>query len=170
MKTIYNKIDAVKEKIGKLTKDTANPFFKSKYADINQLLELTEPLLRENGLMVLQPIIDGNLVTQLIELGTGDMIISSLELPKLLEPQKVGSAITYYRRYSLKALLNLQEEDDDANRASKKSEPQKLWLNPNTPQWKDAIIYLKGAGTLAKIKAKYNLSKESEELLKLDVI
>lgn len=44
--------------------------------------------------------------------------------------------------------------------------PKKAWLNPNTTQWTDAITYLKGNGTIAKIKLKYNISKPNEDLLK----
>lgn len=116
--SIYKKLDSVKSKIGKLTKDTSNPFFKSKYADINQLIEMTDPLFKENGMICLQPIVDNQLTTQIIDIETGEKVESSLPIPQLNDPQKVGSCVTYYRRYTLKSLLNLQEEDDDANKAS----------------------------------------------------
>ena len=41
-----------------------------------------------------------------------------MELPNLQDPQKLGSAITYFRRYTLQSLLGLQAEDDDGNKAS----------------------------------------------------
>lgn len=129
--SIYQKLDDLKSKIGKLSKDTSNPFYKSKYADINQLIELTDPLLRDNGLMCLQPIIDNQVVTQIIDLETSQMITSSITLPVSPDPQKIGSAITYYRRYSLKSLLNIQEEDDDGNKASsniQEEDDKRPWL------------------------------------------
>lgn len=86
--SIYQKLDDLKSKIGKLSKDTSNPFYKSKYADINQLIELTDPLLRDNGLMCLQPIIDNQVVTQIIDLETSQMITSSITLPVSPDPQK----------------------------------------------------------------------------------
>lgn len=121
---IYKKLAAVKAKIGKLTKDTSNPFFKSKYADINQLIEMTDPVLLEAGLLSIQPIEDGHVVTKIVDIDSGETITSSLKLPESNDPQKVGSAITYFRRYSLKALLNIGEEDDDANKAAGNNQNQ----------------------------------------------
>ena len=50
----------------------------------------------------------------------GGFVESSLELPANLDAQKIGSAITYYRRYTLQSLLGLQAEDDDGNGAISK--------------------------------------------------
>ena len=60
----------------------------------------------------------------------GKEITSCMALPDLTDPQKIGSAITYFRRYSLTSLLSLQcEVDDDGNKASKPTEiPVKEWL------------------------------------------
>ncbi|MGM1427924.1 ERF family protein [Sphingobacterium lactis] len=130
---IYKKLFEIQKNIGKLTKDADNPFFKSKYADINQLIELSNPLFHNQNLMVLQPIHGNTLLTQVIDVDTGEKIESSLELPQSQDPQKIGSAITYYRRYTLKALLNLQEEDDDANKAAGNTkeykDDNKPWLS-----------------------------------------
>ena len=67
-----------------------------------------------------------------------------MELPPLTDPQKIGSAITYYRRYTLQSLLGIQAEDDDANKASgketkkeripTKNEPE-IWLNVDSEEW-----------------------------------
>jgi hypothetical protein len=124
--TIYEKLKAVKSEIGKISKDSTNPFFKSKYFDVNALLEHVEPLLGKNGLLLLQPIIDG-------KVSTGEKIYSEIELGTFTDPQKLGSAITYYRRYTLQSLLGLQAEDDDANHASQpskaKEEDTRPWLD-----------------------------------------
>ena len=110
-----------------MTKDCKNPFFNSKYFDINQLLEHLEPLFQKNGLIILQPIINKEVVSKIIEIETGDEVCSSLELPALTDPQKIGSAITYYRRYTLQSLLGIQAEDDDANKASGKKQKKSLY-------------------------------------------
>ena len=68
MKTIYTKLAELKKEVGKMTKDSKNPFFNSKYFDINQLLEHLEPLLQKNGLIVLQPIINKEVIRKIIEL------------------------------------------------------------------------------------------------------
>ena len=120
--SIYKKLFEAKKEIGKISKDSTNPFFKSKYFDINSLLEHVEPILYKHGLLLLQPIIDGKVYTKIIEVECEDKIgnmESSIDLPNIQDPQKLGSAITYYRRYTLQSLLGLQAEDDDANTASK---------------------------------------------------
>ena len=117
MKTLFKKLAEAKKEIGKISKDSTNPFFKSKYFDINQLLEHTESILQSKGLMCLQPIKDGKVVTMIVEVESGESIESSIDLPNLTDPQKLGSAITYFRRYTLQSLLSLQAEDDDGNKA-----------------------------------------------------
>ena len=62
MKTIYQKLAQAKKEIGAISKDSKNPFYKSKYFDINQLLQHVEPVLEKYGLMVMQPIIEGKVV------------------------------------------------------------------------------------------------------------
>jgi len=110
----------VKKNIGTLSKNSANPFFKSKYLDLNSLLTHIEPLLIEQGLLLTQPIIDGLVISRIIDTETGATLLeSSLELPTIQDPQKLGSCITYYRRYTLKSLLSIAEDDDDGNAASK---------------------------------------------------
>ena len=115
---LYPKLHAAKQKIGKVVKNANNPHFKKSYADINALVESVEPLLIEQGLLLLQPIEDGVVSTLIIDIETGDKVESSMRLPEIQDPQKIGSAVTYYRRYTLQSLLSLQAEDDDANSAS----------------------------------------------------
>jgi hypothetical protein len=112
-----SKLLEFQKRVEPIIKDATNLFFKSKYADINSLLATIKPLLNELELVVIQPLIvcDGKnaLTTELID---GEKVIakSAIFLPDNLDPQKIGSAITYYRRYSLQALLALEAEDDDA--------------------------------------------------------
>ena len=115
----------VKKQIGTLSKSHENPFFKSKYLDLNDLITAVEPLLHEQGLLLIQPINNSTVETQIVDAETGDILLNScLELPNILDPQKLGSAITYYRRYTLKSLLAIAENDDDGNLAAK-PEPKK---------------------------------------------
>lgn len=137
MKEFYQKIFDLKKEVGKISKDSTNPFFSSKYFDVNQLLEHLEPLFQKYGLLCIQPISGGKVETQLIDIVTGDILSSSLQLSEYKDPQKTGSEITYYRRYTLQSLLGLQADDDDANRASgntTKPQPKKddlpvVWLS-----------------------------------------
>lgn len=101
-----------------------NPFFRSKYAPLQDVLKDVRPILTKNGLTVIQtPVGEGDLIgvkTTLLH-KSGEYIISE---PFLLrtsknDPQGAGSAITYARRYSLNAVLSIAgDDDDDANSAS----------------------------------------------------
>jgi hypothetical protein len=136
---MYKKLLEIQKEIGAIKKDATNPFYKSKYFDINSLLEQVKPILNKHGVVLLQGLtnIDGKLAleTKLIsgdynkELdangGTfkgepiinGDTIKYVCPLPETVDAQKAGSAITYFRRYALQSLLALEAEDDDGNGA-----------------------------------------------------
>jgi hypothetical protein len=120
MKNLYLKLAEVKREVGKVSKNSKNPHFKNTYADLNALIDAVEPILLEKGLLMLQPIAEGKVCTVIFDVETELSIESSILLPVLSDPQKLGSAITYFRRYTLQSLLSLQAEDDDANKASKK--------------------------------------------------
>ncbi len=111
---IYNKLYKLQSEIGAISKDTTNSFYKSKYFDINTLIKQLQPLLEKNNLVLLQPITDMQVKSIIVDLDGGS-VESSMLLPDIQDPQKIGSAITYYRRYTLTSLLALQAEDDDAN-------------------------------------------------------
>ena len=121
--SIYNKLYKVQKEIGAISKDSTNPFYKSKYFDINSLIKQLTPILEKHNLLLLQPIEDDKQYSRIIDLD-GGMVESSLALPTDLDAQKIGGAITYYRRYTLVALLGLQAEDDDGNLASGKTMPK----------------------------------------------
>ena len=140
-KNIYNKLHKVQQEIGTISKDSKNPFYKSKYFDINSLIKQVTPILDKHNLLLLQPIKDGHQYSIIIDLDGGS-VESSLELPTDLDAQKIGSAITYFRRYTLQSLLALQAVDDDGNLASK-VKPAKKTLHLNTPDFKNAQKKLK---------------------------
>ena len=116
----------VKANLGKVTKGANNPFYKSKYADLNTHLEVVEPVLAENGLILLQPVSnnsEGNNVVEsvLFHVESGQYVSSMMVLVGETDMQKAGSAVTYARRYTLGSLLSMQAVDDDGNEASVKS-------------------------------------------------
>lgn len=123
--------------IGAIKKDSTNPFFKSRYFDINSLLEHVKPVLNKHGVILTQALthIEGKLaLNTTLSMSTReseslgakenymidkDIISSTCPIPEGADAQKTGSAITYFRRYALQSLLALEAEDDDANLASK---------------------------------------------------
>jgi hypothetical protein len=54
--TLHQKLHKAKQSIGKVAKNATNPHFKKSYSDINAIIEAVEPILLENGLLLLQPI------------------------------------------------------------------------------------------------------------------
>lgn len=109
----------VKANLQAVSKDTNNPFFKSKYADLNAYLDAVEALLNENGLILFQPVVETtgtNVVTSRIyEAASGQFVESSMKLIGDNDMQKAGSGVTYARRYTLGSLLAMKAEDDDGN-------------------------------------------------------
>ena len=104
-----------------------NPFFKSKYAPLSEVLNVVRPLLSKNGLTVVQcPSSDTTtqdivIITMLLH-ESGEWIESDPLFLKMDKPtpQGAGSAITYGRRYALSSILGISsEDDDDGNIASK---------------------------------------------------
>lgn len=111
-------------------KESANPYFKSKYADLNSVREAVYPPLWEQGIVILQPIVyrDGkNFVkTMLVHVESGESIESEIEIlcKNSSDPQQLGSGITYSRRYALQSIIGIGADDDDGNSASGKIPPQ----------------------------------------------
>ena len=107
-------------------KETANnPFFKSKYSPLDEVLALVRPILAKHGLVVLQsPGGDGTMttVTTTILHASGEWVRSDVLTlhPSKADAQGLGGAVTYGRRYSLAAMLGIAGagEDDDANSIS----------------------------------------------------
>lgn len=140
MQKIAKKIFDLQQEVKPITKDEKNPFFNSQYFDINKLIEVLKPLLAKKSLMIYQPVVflDGKniLKTIIIDTESSETIESSVALPDNLEPQKMGSAITYLRRYSLQSMLFLQAEDDDGSVSSPKNIGVKQYTNVITPKTK----------------------------------
>lgn len=108
--------------MGMAVKAAKNPFFKSKFADLNSVREAVMPALNESGISVLQLMVneDGrNFVRTTLMHNSGEFISSDTEVvvAKASDPQALGSAISYARRYGLQAMLCVGAEDDDGERA-----------------------------------------------------
>jgi len=116
-------LSIVQGKLSHAKKDSSNPFFKSKYADLESVWDACRSLLAENGLCVIQ--MPGNyfegrmwLITKLCHI-SGEWIEQEMSVPVMKpDPQGAGSALTYMRRYALAAFIGVVQADDDANAAS----------------------------------------------------
>ena len=151
--TIYKALFAAQQEIGVISKDLTNPFHKSKYADINALIEQIMPILQKHGLLLLQPTGEGKVVTQIWHAESGGLVESSLDLPNETNPQKMGSAITYHRRHTLQSLLALRAKDDDGNKASlQEKQINQVWDNATKTGLQTDEDKLRGAKNLNELK------------------
>ena len=160
-----NKLLEFQKAIGVIAKDSKNPHFKNTYASLTQILSEVKPVLTNLGLVLLQPINNGKVGTIIID-GTNVIAESWIDLPLNLQPQPLGSAITYFRRYTLSSLLALEIDDDDATMASKP-----IATKPNlTHQQFEAIINTITSGNKDKVieaLPKYTISKEHQTAIDL---
>ena len=115
----------VQKQLQPAIKDAENPFIKNRYATLNSVMDSCRMALLENGILLTQyPVpVEGNnlgLVTKLVHAKTGQFQASLAVIPLAKpDPQAMGSAFTYGRRYALSAMLGIvSEEDDDGNAAS----------------------------------------------------
>jgi hypothetical protein len=160
-----NKLLQFQKAIGVIAKDSKNPHFKNTYASLTQILGEVKPVLTNLGLVVLQPINDGKVWTVIMDNGN-TLAQSSIDLPTNLAPQALGSAITYFRRYTLSSLLALEIDDDDATMASKPI-ASKPTLTANQFE---AIINTITSGNKDKVieaLPKYTISKEHQTAIDL---
>lgn len=107
-------------------KDTNNPFFKTKYADLASVWDAARKPLADNGLSVCQTTkMEGGevcLITTLMH-SSGQWVAGEMTLaPAKRDPQGYGSAITYMRRYALAAIVGVAPDDDDGNDASRQGQ------------------------------------------------
>ncbi len=104
-------------------KDTENPFFKSKYADLASVWDACRDALSANGLSVIQAaraIESGVEVETMLMHASGEFVAETLAIPVTkADAQGFGSALTYCRRYGLSAMVGIAPEDDDGNAAAK---------------------------------------------------
>lgn len=134
IKEISQAMISFHQKINKIGKDAKNPFFKSKYASLSNILDAIQSPLSDSGLSICQFPTGQNGLTSILMHQSGEWISAEYEMkPVKDDPQGRGSCITYQRRYALAAILSLNiDEDDDGNKASY---PQKV-----TNEMKEELI------------------------------
>ena len=140
-------------------KGSVNPFFKNKYADLNDVLAAVVPALNNNGIVLLQPLvnIDGkNFVKTVLMHESGEMFETLAEIfcKNINDAQAYGSGVTYARRYSLSSICGIGSEDDDAQKA----------VQAKPMATAEILAKAKATGaTMAQIKTKYSVTAEQEK-------
>lgn len=115
---IYKKLLQFQKGGVTVKKDAPNPFFKSKYVTLNEVLDKVKAPLNDLGIVIIQESMVGGLLTRLVDTEDDTQVTGFFPYVEVATAQKIGSNITYGRRYSLVALLALEDEDDDGNVAS----------------------------------------------------
>jgi hypothetical protein len=137
MKNIATALAKAQANMGKALKQTPNPHFRTKYADLGIVMDACLPALNEAGIALIQPTGEnehGRFVeTILIHGESGEQL--SCRVPLIVsknDMQGYGSAVTYARRYGLMSMAGIAPEDDDGNAAAKA--PPRLEDAPQKPQ------------------------------------
>ena len=137
-------------------KSAANPFFKSKYANLEEVIACIKEPFESNGLSFMQfPICEDDRagVETIVMHESGEWISGSFMLKcTKLDPQGMASAITYARRYGIQSIAGIPSEDDDGNAASQAPKA------PMTPAMtsKDAVARLSSAESQKDLVAVWN--------------
>ncbi len=125
MKNIISALIKFQSIVPKISNDKTNPHFRNNYASLSGIIETINESLTKCDLTFYQRFTtdersERNLLMTALAHSSGEIIDSTIILPEIADPQKMGSAITYYKRYSLLAILSLSstDDDDDANNAS----------------------------------------------------
>jgi hypothetical protein len=134
MKELYSAFVKAQAQISKAAKDSTNPHFKSKYADLESVIDAVKPALINNGLAFIQKFHDcedGVRVETVIIHETGqELSCGILHIPaNKRDAQGFGSAASYAKRYSLQSALGVAASDDDGNLAVKSVQPIKVSLD-----------------------------------------
>lgn len=119
---LFAALAAAQAEVENASKASVNPHFKSRYADLAEVLNTTRPVFSRHGLSLLQSTsFDGSLVsvTTLIGHKSGGTVSSVAScVPAKCDAQGIGAATTYLRRYGLAAMCGVAQEDDDGNSAA----------------------------------------------------
>ena len=134
--------------MGGAKKGSANPFFKSKYADLGAVIEAIKPSFARNNLSYVQFVVTNEIgagVSTRIMHSSGEWLEGEFIIPCKLDAHGIGSAITYARRYGLQAVAGVPAEDDDGNHAVKENEI-------NITDW---LITISDASDMDELKTHY---------------
>lgn len=135
MKELFTALALAQAEMEAATKDSNNPFFKSKYADLNSVMGAVKPALAKHGLAFVQVCHDAEnaakIETVIIHSSGEQFKCGAVSVPVgKHDAQGYGSALTYARRYSLAAAFGVGAEDDDGNAAVKSTSNNKKSSGP----------------------------------------
>ncbi len=155
---IYAKLLEIQKKHLAFEKDTSNPFYKSKYVSLDSIVEKVTPLLDEQKLLAVHYTQDKQVVTEIYDIEDNTSVKSCFPLIDSNDPQKLGSCISYAKRYNLGQIFNIiTDRDDDGNIASWVSDKKEQIPSGNFDSngLKEAITEIQMSVTLGQLEANY---------------
>lgn len=167
---IYKKLFEVKKTWIKLQRDTKA--FNYKYATLSQIQEKYADILEKQNLVVVHSVWNNCVMTEIVDLDCTEhnyrRVYSTIEMNKDTKPQDKWSEITYFRRYNLLSLLDLEVEDDDWKKAqdsTPKEDENKQWFNDENYNKLADLIAQWQTFTIKDVRDKYKVSKANAEKL-----
>jgi hypothetical protein len=147
---LFAALAAAQGEIENAEKNSTNPHFRSRYADLAEVLNTIRPVFARHGLSLIQSTeFDGEsvAVTTLLAHASGGYITARAScVPAKTDAQGVGAATTYLRRYSAAAVAGIAQEDDDGSAAAHDRKPEQIKITPTDGVWDrmdaDAQAYL----------------------------
>ncbi len=164
-KNIYKALAKFQQEVPVIHKGTKG--YGYSYADLPAIFEVINPLLSKHGLGFTQLLGDAQITTVLFHFASGEEIESTMTIPDNVQLkgmndfQVMGSAITYYRRYSLSAMLGLVTDKDVDAGGEQVTTPSQATPKPKAPTKKDI------AGAISSLESAKDLKTLKEEWLKL---
>lgn len=167
-KNIYEKLFEIKKAWIKLTRDTQA--FNYKYATLAQIQDKLSSVFEKQKVLVIHFIEQWKVFTQIRNIDWEDYVESHIDMSEWTWPQDKGSEITYYRRYNLLSLLDLEVDDDDAKKAQ---ESHKKTYEDNWLPWiaqenidnLDRLISEWKTFTMSDVKKQYKVSRANAQKL-----
>lgn len=144
MKTIAAALAKAQTEMGPALKDSVNPAFKSKYADLASVMAACMPALNKHGIAVIQPTGEdetGRFVKTVFIHDSGETL--ECRVPLIVgknDMQGYGSAVTYARRYGLMSMAGIAPDDDDGNAAAKAAPPKHSSTEGLRDAWRDSVL------------------------------
>lgn len=150
---IYAQLLEFQKKGVSIKKTAENEHFRNNYADINEVLAKVRTPLSEVGIVLTQIPDTNGLKTVLLHVESGTSVESYLEFLEKGTVQKLGSNITYYRRYALVSMLGLEADDDDGNAAAATAPSARPAARPAAPAPKPTAPSMTAEVAIAKLVA-----------------
>lgn len=167
---LFGALATAQAEVENASKVAANPHYKSRYADLAEVLNTVRPVFARYGISIMQSTaFDGATVSVTTVLGhrDGGWASSCAScVPAKTDAQGIGAATTYLRRYALAAIAGIAQEDDDGNSAQHAGRPAPVSRKPDPERYVDARQALRDAASLSELGAVWrDLSAEARKAL-----